>query len=317
VNAILDQIDANTRYITALGQEYDGAILQLQKAQQALSDARDRDAALTDSIHQLLAAINRDAASDYRAGTAGQSLQGLDLPAAQQLGTRNHYATVLAAKRQARLRDLEAQQRGLLVSENSSRQAQQDADTDAKAVDTTRQRLEAANAQRAAILSQVTGSIAALLPDAERARLARTLAAALAQFAPGSAGGGDPSLYPNLPPVSPAAAIAIAYARAQLGKPYVYAAAGPDAFDCSGLVMAAFAYAGVQLPHYSGAQYDLLPHVPLLAVQPGDLLFWGPGGSEHVAIYVGAGRILEAGGTGNDVHIGPIWPSPIGAARVV
>jgi cell wall-associated NlpC family hydrolase len=52
-------------------------------------------------------------------------------------------------------------------------------------------------------------------------------------------------------------------------------------------------------------------------MQPGDLLFWGLGGSEHVAIYVGAGRILEAGGTRDDVHIGPIWGQPVGAARVV
>jgi peptidoglycan DL-endopeptidase CwlO len=317
VNAILDQIDANTRYITALGQQYDGVQIQLQQAQQQISDAGAEEAALTDSIHQLLAAINRDAPSDYRAGTAGESLNGFDLPQAQQLGTRDHYATVLAAKRQGRLVELEAEQRGLAQRVNSSRQAQQDADADAKALDATRQRLEAANTQRAAILGQVTGSLALLLPEAERARASRTLAAALAQFAPGALDGGDPALFPGLPPVSPVAAIAIAYARAQLGKPYVYAAAGPDSFDCSGLVMAAFAYAGVRLPHYSGAQFDLLPHVPLLAVQPGDLLFWGPGGSEHVAIYVGAGRILEAGGTGNDVHIGPIWPTPVGAARVV
>jgi cell wall-associated NlpC family hydrolase len=96
----------------------------------------------------------------------------------------------------------------------------------------------------------------------------------------------------------------------------VYAAAGPNSYDCSGLVMAAYASAGFQLPHYSGAQYAMLPHIPISAAQPGDLLFWGEAASEHVAIYVGDGRILEAGGTGNDVHIGPIWGQPMGAARV-
>ena len=77
--------------------------------------------------------------------------------------------------------------------------------------------------------------------------------------------------------------------------------------------MAAFRSAGVSLPHYSGAQYQTLPHVPLDSVQVGDLMFWGSGGSEHVAIYVGDGKILEAGGSTHIVHIGPIWGHPVGA----
>jgi len=83
------------------------------------------------------------------------------------------------------------------------------------------------------------------------------------------------------------------------------------------LVMAAFRSAGVSLPHYSGAMYQTLPHVPLADVQVGDLLFWGSGGSEHVAFYVGDGKLLEAGGSTHIVHVGPIWGHPIGAARVV
>ncbi len=141
------------------------------------------------------------------------------------------------------------------------------------------------------------------------------MARARARFAPASRDNGSPELFPNLPPPGPAAAAAIEFAREQLGKPYRYAAAGPDSYDCSGLVMAAYRSAGVSLYHYSGAQYQMLPHVPLDAMLPGDLVFWGRGGSEHVAIYVGAGRILEAGGTGHNVHIGPIWGHPVGAAR--
>ena len=50
---------------------------------------------------------------------------------------------------------------------------------------------------------------------------------------------------------------------------------------------------------------------------PGDLVFWGTGGSSHVAIYLGDYQIIESGGTGHDVHIGPIWGHPVGAARVL
>ena len=127
--------------------------------------------------------------------------------------------------------------------------------------------------------------------------------------------GGDGD--PNLPPPGPAAAKALAFAEAQMGKTYVYAAAGPDHFDCSGLVMAAYRTAGVSLPHYSGAQYAALPHVPLDHVMPGDLIFWGTNASVHVALYYGNARILESGGSGHDVHIGPIWGHPMGAARVL
>ena len=62
------------------------------------------------------------------------------------------------------------------------------------------------------------------------------------------------------------------------------------------------------------AQYDMFPHVPLDALQPGDLVFWGPGGSNHVAMYTGGGTIY-APQTGSFVKEGPIYGSPVGAAR--
>ena len=93
-------------------------------------------------------------------------------------------------------------------------------------------------------------------------------------------------------PIAAGVSAAIKYAEAQLGKPYMYAASGPDTFDCSGLTMMAWAAAGISLPHYSGAQYEMFPHVPLDQLAPGDLLFWGVQGSEHVAMYIGGGLRL-------------------------
>jgi peptidoglycan DL-endopeptidase CwlO len=117
------------------------------------------------------------------------------------------------------------------------------------------------------------------------------------------------------PPASGGAGAAIAYARAQLGKPYCYAGAGPSCFDCSGLTMRAWGAAGVSMPHYSGAQYAMFPHVPLNAMQPGDLVFWGPGGSQHVGLYIGGGQMIAAPHTGDVVKIQAVWGSPVGAAR--
>ncbi len=107
---------------------------------------------------------------------------------------------------------------------------------------------------------------------------------------------------------SPAAATAIAYARAQLGKPYVYGATGPDAFDCSGLVMAAWQAAGVSIPRTSEQQWADLPHVS--SPQPGDLVFYTGSSIDpppgHVTMYIGGGQMIEAYGAGVPIRVTPV-----------
>jgi cell wall-associated NlpC family hydrolase len=108
-----------------------------------------------------------------------------------------------------------------------------------------------------------------------------------------------------LPDPSPKAALAVATAKAQLGKPYLYGSAGPDSFDCSGLVMFAWKAAGVNLPHQSGMQQDLLPYVPVGLLAPGDLVFYGSP-AHHVGMYVGDGQMVEAPKTGVPVRLASI-----------
>ena len=110
----------------------------------------------------------------------------------------------------------------------------------------------------------------------------------------------------------------IARAQSQIGTPYVWGggdANGPttgvnggsvSGFDCSGLVLYAFAAAGVALPHYTGYQYQRGTQVPASEAQRGDLLFWGPGGNQHVAIYLGDGTMIEAPQAGQNVTIAPV-----------
>ncbi len=97
----------------------------------------------------------------------------------------------------------------------------------------------------------------------------------------------------------------MAFARAQIGDPYVWAAAGPDAWDCSGLTMGAWAAGGKALPHYSVAQYEASTPVSPSDLQPGDLVFWGssssPSSIYHVALYSGNGMVVTAPRTGRDV----------------
>ena len=87
------------------------------------------------------------------------------------------------------------------------------------------------------------------------------------------------------------------------GKPYVWGASGPDAFDCSGLVMYALQKAfGKSFPHYSGAQYNAT--TPVSTPQPGDLVFFGPGGSDHVGVYAGGGKYWSAMSPSSNPNIG-------------
>lgn len=87
------------------------------------------------------------------------------------------------------------------------------------------------------------------------------------------------------------------------GKPYVWGASGPDAFDCSGLVMYALQKAfGKSFPHYSGAQYNAT--TPVSNPQPGDLVFFGPGCSDHVGVYAGGGKYWSAMSPSSNPNIG-------------
>jgi cell wall-associated NlpC family hydrolase len=117
------------------------------------------------------------------------------------------------------------------------------------------------------------------------------------------------------------AARAVAFARSQLGKPYVWGAAGPSAYDCSGLVMAAYRRAGVWLPRVSREQWNAGPHVGLGGLAPGDLVFFAynvgsPSTIHHVGMYVGGGAMVEAPYSGARVRIASIGRRDyIGAVR--
>jgi peptidoglycan DL-endopeptidase CwlO len=93
---------------------------------------------------------------------------------------------------------------------------------------------------------------------------------------------------------------AVQFAYAQLGKPYVWGATGPDSYDCSGLVQAAWAAAGISIPRTTYEQWAALPHIPMSDLAPGDLIYYN--GESHVAMYVGDGYIIDAPQTGLDVE---------------
>lgn len=170
----------------------------------------------------------------------------------------------------------------------------------------------ALKAERDAVVAQLAAlrRTSVAVEEARVAGLARAGAdrAAMARLAASTAPTG-PLPAPN----TAAAAGAIAYAKAQIGKPYIWAAEGPDAFDCSGLTMQAWRAVGVGLTHYTGWQWDQTSRVPLDKLQPGDLVFYGKDvpSIHHVGLYVGNGTMIEAPHTGAFVRYSTIYRSDL------
>ncbi|MDF3293172.1 C40 family peptidase [Streptomyces silvisoli] len=110
----------------------------------------------------------------------------------------------------------------------------------------------------------------------------------------------------------------LSFLQAQLGKAYVMGSTGPNAYDCSGLVQAAFRTIGVDLPRVSQDQSTAGTQVSLSDLQPGDILYWGSAGSAyHVAVYVGNGNFIGAQNPSSGVVEHPLsYDEPTGAVRV-
>jgi cell wall-associated NlpC family hydrolase len=120
---------------------------------------------------------------------------------------------------------------------------------------------------------------------------------------------------------STVSAAAIAFAQAQLGKPYLWGATGPSAFDCSGLVMSAYRVGGITIPRTSQEQWAWGPKIPASQAEPGDLVFFaGSDGTRaspgHVGIVIGGGKMIEAYATGFPIRISPYTnQDPVGFTR--
>ncbi len=146
-------------------------------------------------------------------------------------------------------------------------------------------------AQRKKLLAGVNAEIRNLLAAKQAEEAASARRAYLTSSRGGSAwvdpGGNPPSNLAR-------GATVVWWAKSRLGSPYVWAASGPNEFDCSGLAMWCYDKVGVSLPHSSAEQYNSGQHVSQANLEPGDLVFFGRSGIHHVGIYVGGGQMIEA-----------------------
>ena len=281
--ALESQLAENGAKIAALGEQLNAAQLALDDAQAKIADADARTATAKAETARLETLVRQRAAAIYRSGGAGASIDIFDLSNAAETNAREKYGRAATRRDNALLDQLDAARSDLAVQRRDADAARESAQSQRDALAAAKAEADAAAAAQQALLDQVTGEIA----DLVRQEQARREAAAASAAPTGKGGTKWTGPVPN---PSGGAAAAVAFARAQLGKPYLYAAAGPDAYDCSGLTMRAWQAGGISLPHYSGAQAGMFPRVPLDQLQPGDLIT-SSSWPAHIGIWVGGGYV--------------------------
>ncbi len=306
----------------ALDLQVDQAVEDYQQAQVALEGLRVRaDTAQAEvdrqqqAVTALQAQVGTVVAAAYRSGSAASGLSLLTRSTSPQAYLdRAASLDRLAAERSARLAEVTAARARLA-------EAVRQANVELAAQQATEQRaaerksaVEADLAASQALLGSLQAQQRAQLDAARAARAAED--AARATVADRASRSRPAAAVPTAAgPVSGGAAIAVKEAYNKLGSLYVWAAAGPSTFDCSGLTSWVWAKAGVSLPHSSRAQYSSGRHVSQDQVQPGDLLYYGSP-IHHVGIYVGGGNMISAPHTGDVVKIQPAFRSDfVGATR--
>jgi cell wall-associated NlpC family hydrolase len=278
VQARLDRLNAQS---DTINQQYDQAAAQLTAAR------------------RRLAVVSAEAARDQQSFTAMRTQIAQTAVAAYQTTNENSIATLLTASDPQTVLD----QTSILTQLAGSRASQMAAFvTAARQAARAQQRARSAAAGITALKARLTAARTSYgkLIAQQQALLTNLTAQQLAAVQAGTLGAGGTTTGTYAGPTGTQAGRAIAFAYAQLGKPYVWGATGPGSYDCSGLVQAAWAVAGVDIPRDTYSQWAALPHVPESAMQPGDLMFFNAEG--HVALYVGGGYMIDAPTAGQSVE---------------
>lgn len=327
----------------ALTERYDQTVVDEQRAQAAYQVTQARWVRARRAALASQREVGQMAASEYETGGGyGSPAAVVGDPSGPEAYLRAIGVSQVLAQNAADL--LASNQANNLVARLFRAQARdllRAKEADLRAEQALKQAIDAALARERDLVAAdkaAASSAAARLADAQarqaalqaarQAALAAAAQASAAAAARRAASDGGPSATVQAPSWaygSGASAsqgdVAADWALSQIGKPYVWGAAGPDAYDCSGLTMEAWSHAGVSLLHYTGYQWVEGPHVPLDQLQRGDLVFYATNTSDpstihHVGMYIGNGMMVDAPYTGATVRIDPIAdPGLIGAVR--
>ncbi|HYJ72095.1 MAG TPA: NlpC/P60 family protein, partial [Actinomycetota bacterium] len=277
-----DQLDQLNREADQLVEQYNQSNETLARIKRSLKGLRGQANVAEEDLRKLRAVLGARASAAYiqGAGSAVAAVLGSDDPAAAI--ARVQVLDLLAAH-DGDLMD----QLGVAGKSFDERHRNLVAAEKAQAAEVDRLAAKKAEVQRAA---DKTRALLARMRAPDRPAAPSQPSGPVAPPPSGGGGGGG------------SAAAVVAYARAQVGKPYCYGGSGPGCFDCSGLTMMAWRQAGVSLPHSSASQYNVGRRISAGELQPGDLIFYYSPIS-HVSVYIGGGQRISATHTGDYVRV--------------
>jgi cell wall-associated NlpC family hydrolase len=285
----LAKANALSQQIDNLSQQYDGLKIQLQQAQAEATLAKEdavRDERLLAQDQSQISAI---AVEGYMTGGMNPSMQLLETSSPQNLLNRASIMTQLEQQNGAKVSLVAAAESAAVRAEAAAAQQQR--------------RAKSLAATMATKVSQIQQK-----EDFFNSQAFQQAAAIFSQT----------GHYPDIHPQGDSVGVqALRWALTKLGDPYVWGAAGPDSFDCSGLVMWAYAQVGISLEHFTGDQWNEGEHISRSELEPGDLVFFYPD-IGHVGLYVGNGLMVDAPTFGQPVQVQPVfWSAYVGAVRIV
>jgi cell wall-associated NlpC family hydrolase len=270
------------RQLSAVGEKMERATEQYNDAREDLKASRAREAALKvqaglvrKKLTGYRAQVEAYAALTYRSGTS-PFLSVLENGSTQRAMDQMTFLTYLSEQHRAELNALLDAKAELVAAQS---------------------RIEREVAAQVKHENTLRSRRAAILADVSRWEKLRK------KLAPAGSTGGPPPVYTGA--AVGRARLALKFAYAQIGKPYVWGAAGPGSFDCSGLTLRAWERAGVYMPHSASKQYARFPKVSRSKLKPGDLVFFYRD-LHHVGIYIGGGKMIHAPTTGRNVEIAGI-----------
>jgi peptidoglycan DL-endopeptidase CwlO len=281
-NALSNQIDV-------LGQQYDALKIQLTEAREEATIASETAQRDQKALGSGQAQVGQIAAEGYMMGGFNPTIELLQTPNPQQFLDR---ASIML--------QLQYQQGGTM----SLLQSAEDAASRAKQTATQEE-------AQATTLSAAMNKKVSQIQAKENVLNSSAFSQALAIFQ-------QTGNYPNIQVSGDTIGEqALRFALTRLGDEYVWGGSGPDVFDCSGLVMWAYAQVGISLVHFTGAQWNEGEHISRSQLEPGDLVFFFQDIS-HVGLYIGNGMMVDAPTFGQPVQIQPVmWNVYVGAVRIV
>ncbi|WP_354640977.1 C40 family peptidase [Kitasatospora camelliae] len=295
------QVDELYHQAEEATERYNGTKEKVDGLQREVSLLQDELARKTDAAEAVRSRLGALAAEQYRSSGLSPAMQLALADDPQQFLERSGRLDQVGAIEQATLQQYGQQRRALDTQAAEARAKLAELADRQQQLTTEKASVQAKLAEAQSLLNRLTAAERDEIARASRGDARTPLTSA------------DPLAAPGAVAATGRAAAAIGFARAQLGKPYVWGATGPDSFDCSGLVQAAYRSAGISLPRTTYAQIAAAPRITRDQLQPGDLVFFYAGVT-HVGLYTGNGQMIHAPHPGAPVRYESISVMPFAGA---